>query len=57
MPAAANAERRGSFDSKGRMPHEPLTPPTSAGNLVKVRPGFQPGGSLNVFSVTVDFVF
>lgn len=29
----------------------------SAGTLVNIQPGFQPGGKLNVFSVTVDFVF
>ena len=29
----------------------------SAGTLVNVQPGFTPGGSFNVFSATVDFVF
>jgi hypothetical protein len=29
----------------------------SAGTLVDLQPGFQPGGKLNVVSVTIDFVF
>ena len=29
----------------------------SAGTLINIQPGFQPGGKVNVFSATVDFVF
>jgi predicted porin len=29
----------------------------SAGNLTNLQPGFQPGGTVNLFSATVDFVF
>jgi len=29
----------------------------STGTLINIQPGFQPGGTVNVFSTTVDFVF
>jgi hypothetical protein len=29
----------------------------SDGNLINIQPGFQPGGTVNLFSATVDFVF
>jgi hypothetical protein len=29
----------------------------STGNLINLQPGFQLGGSFDVFSITVDFVF
>ena len=29
----------------------------SPGSLVNIQPGFQPGGKVNVFSVTVDFIY
>ncbi len=29
----------------------------SAGTLINIQPGFQPGGRVNVFSATIDFVF
>jgi len=29
----------------------------SAGSLINVQPGFRPGGSVNLFSVAIDFVF
>jgi predicted porin len=29
----------------------------SAGTLINVQPGFQPGGTVNVFSITIDFVW
>jgi hypothetical protein len=29
----------------------------STGTLINIQPGFQPGGTVNVFSATVDFVF
>jgi hypothetical protein len=44
------------FDLKAQIDHIDLAD-GSAGNLVRVQPGFQPGGNVNVFSVSVDFVF
>jgi hypothetical protein len=29
----------------------------SAGTLVNVQPGFQPGGTVNLFSIAIDFVW
>lgn len=29
----------------------------STGTLINIQPGFQPGGTVNIFSATVDFVF
>ena len=31
--------------------------PGSPGTLINTQPGFRPGGTLNLFSATVDFVF
>ncbi len=29
----------------------------SSGGLINLQPGFQPGGTLNLLSITIDFVF
>ena len=31
--------------------------PGSQGTLINAQPGFRPGGTVNLFSVAVDFVF
>lgn len=44
------------FDLKLQCDHSRLGP-QSPGTLVNVQPGFRPGGTLNVFSAAIDFVF
>ena len=47
---------RKNFDLKLQYDHTRLGD-GSAGTLINTQPGFQPGGTFNVFSVAVDFVF
>jgi hypothetical protein len=44
------------FDFKLQCDHTRLGP-GSPGTLINTQPGFRPGGTLNLISVTVDFVF
>jgi hypothetical protein len=44
------------FDFKLQCDHTRLGP-GSPGTLINTQPGFRPGGTLNLFSATVDFVF
>jgi hypothetical protein len=45
-----------SVDAKVQFDHTDLGP-GSAGTLRNLSPGFRPGGAVNIFSATIDFVF
>jgi hypothetical protein len=44
------------FDLKLQYDHTRLGP-GSPGTLINLQPGFRPGGTVNLFSAVVDFVF
>ena len=44
------------IDLKAQFDHTRLGP-NSDGTLINIQPGFQPGGTVNLFSATLDFVF
>jgi hypothetical protein len=44
------------IDLKVQFDHTRLGP-NSDGTLINIQPGFQPGGTVNLFSATLDFVF
>ena len=51
----------GSLPAAAGVPASPAGPSTEAagspGTLINIQPGFQPGGTFNVLSATLDFVF
>jgi hypothetical protein len=44
------------FDLKLQVDHTRLGA-GSSGTLINIQPGFVPGGTVNLFSATIDFVF
>jgi hypothetical protein len=45
-----------SFDLKAQFDHTRISA-DSNGELINVQPGFRPGGTVNLFTATIDFVF
>jgi hypothetical protein len=56
MSAGARWDFAKNFDLKLQCDHSRLGP-GSPGTLINVQPGFRPGGTVNLFSATIDFVF